>query len=73
MPRKVTELEFSFDVEFVAVPVEPAGISLLLEILKSEEPIYEQMGIDSDYDDHLCVVVDGHALSANRVFQGQDA
>lgn len=58
MGRKATKLEFGFVVEFVPVPVERAGILLLLEILKSEEPInvaelaYERMGVDRGGDDH---------------------
>lgn len=79
MGRKSAKLEFELMVEFVPVPMEGAGLLLLLQVLKSEEPINvaeaadERMGIDHDNDDHFSIAVDGHALVADRVLQGQDA
>lgn len=75
MARKLAKLEFSFVVEFVPVPAEQAGLLLLLEILKSEEPINvaevvdERMGIDSVDDNDLIVAVDGYAFIEDHVFQ----
>lgn len=79
MARKPAKLEFGFVVDFVPVPAERAGLLLLLEILKSEEPIdiaevdYERVGVDSLGDDQRRVValfsleeaVEGQRTSAN--------
>lgn len=61
MARKPTKLEVELQVEYIPMPVEhvpmwEAGLKLLLEILRNEEPIiiaetaYERMDIDSTGD-----------------------